>query len=342
MEGGMPTAICSLVEAQNAVGDNAFILSVCATKSEIESRYISYLNHDNEIEKYLISNNPDIIIFHGVYYYKYLSVSKIVASLRIPYCIEPHGAFVREAQNKSKIKKFVANRTLFARMIRNASSVIYLNSDEMEKSIIEFPRHIIVPNGCEVTELIYPKKQETSVFYIGRLDIHHKGLDILIKALDYVRNMVEVKVSIYGSGNKKSNRVMRTKTRNQINTQMCGSVYGEDKVKAFQENNIMILTSRYEGMPMTVLEALANGCPCIVTEGTNFSKIIIENGLGWCCDLNYKDIARVLLTAINEYNRDKDGYIQRTRDYIRKFCSWKQIAQCAHEEYGKVLEDKCE
>ena len=40
------------------------------------------------------------------------------------------------------------------------------------------------------------------------------------------------------------------------------------------DKHIYILTSRYEGMPLTVLEALSCGCPCLITSQTNMEDLI--------------------------------------------------------------------
>ena len=47
-----------------------------------------------------------------------------------------------------------------------------------------------------------------------------------------------------------------------------GELYEEKKEEFLNGCRIMVLTSRYEGFPMTVLEALSHGNPCIVTPGT--------------------------------------------------------------------------
>ena len=51
-------------------------------------------------------------------------------------------------------------------------------------------------------------------------------------------------------------------------------VYGEDKEKVILESDFFILTSRFEGHPMALIEALSYGLPCLVTKGSNMSKEI--------------------------------------------------------------------
>ncbi|MEN1932826.1 glycosyltransferase [Escherichia coli] len=51
-------------------------------------------------------------------------------------------------------------------------------------------------------------------------------------------------------------------------------MFGLKKEEVLESNNIFIMTSRYEGLPVSVLEALAYGNICLLTEGTNMAKIV--------------------------------------------------------------------
>ena len=86
----------------------------------------------------------------------------------------------------------------------------------------------------------------------------------------------------------------------------------------------MILTSRIEGFPVTVLEALSNGNPCIVTKGTNVMEMIETNNLGWGTD--YDNISETIIKAVTEYQNNMKNYSISTREFVFTNYLWEDIA----------------
>ena len=60
-----------------------------------------------------------------------------------------------------------------------------------------------------------------------------------------------------------------------------GSVASSQKWRLFREADIFVLPSLSENFGNTVLEAMAAGCPVIVTEGVGLSKTVCETGPGF-------------------------------------------------------------
>ena len=75
---------------------------------------------------------------------------------------------------------------------------------------------------------------------------------------------------------------------------------GEEVLRCLLACDVFVHTSRSEGMPMAVLEAMAMGRPCLVTPGTNMADVVCEGG-GWQCQPDPDSIAESL----------KDIYQQR-------------------------------
>ncbi len=103
----------------------------------------------------------------------------------------------------------------------------------------------------------------------------------------------------------------------------------KEKESVFEESNIMILTSRYEGFPITVLEALSYGNPCIVTNGTNVRKMIEANNIGWGTE--YDKISETILKAIEDYKNNPASYVKNTRDFVKENYSWSEISKLSIE-----------
>ena len=64
---------------------------------------------------------------------------------------------------------------------------------------------------------------------------------------------------------------MRKKHLDDIVFYHYGAVFGKVKEKVLLDNDFFILTSRLEGHPMALIEALSYGLPCLVTQGSRLS-----------------------------------------------------------------------
>lgn len=284
-----------------------------------------------------INLKKDLIIFHGVYNIKYLFLYNKIKQNKTPYIIIPHCSLTKISLNQSKFKKKVFN--YFAKKFyADALAIGFLNEEERENSIEVNKNYIYLPNGVNLPkkiEKLSKDKSEISIMYLSRIDIYHKGVDLFLEALGLIKSELlnkKIKINIYGDGNNKNmkffyNKIKELEIGDIINYN--GRVENIKKEKAFLENDIFILTSRFEGFPIAILEALSYGIPCILTEGTNMKSMIQKYGSGWICEGESKKISEKILEAINDYKNNRSRYIENSlknsEDYELKKVVNKQI-----------------
>jgi acyl-CoA synthetase (AMP-forming)/AMP-acid ligase II len=109
-------------------------------------------------------------------------------------------------------------------------------------------------------------------------------------------------------------------------------VSGEEKQRLLLSADVFVQTSRTEGMPLGILEALAYGLPCIVTEGTTLSSIVQDNDIGWGCGTDVDSIGRAISSAIEEKDKLKEKG-ERAREFARKEFEWSAISKKTVEQY---------
>lgn len=340
--GGVPVVLKKLVEEQNLInGFTARVLSVKAETKQMESLYFDELG-SKTFKEYVGNFKPDICILHSFYYVEYNNIIKELQRQHIPYLIEPHGSFGHAAMQKSRIKKIIANSTVFRGQIKKAVGYVFLNEEEKRDSIYHKEYEIVIPNGIETDTIIHDFKrgEDFSFYFIGRYDINHKGLDYLLDALDILENKKTIiSISFWGSGTTEvvSQITNRVKQYKYVKVNVHKPVFGIEKDKLLEQIGPMLLTSRYEGFPMTVLEAWSYGNPCIVTPGTNVKSEVIDYSLGWGVDLSASSIAQAILKALKEYPKRRGEYIDKCKKYVCDSYSWKKIALISFNELTKVL-----
>jgi glycosyltransferase involved in cell wall biosynthesis len=144
---------------------------------------------------------------------------------------------------------------------------------------------IVIPNPITINKGYHSDCTQKNVIAVGRYT-YQKGFDNLIKAWNLVHQQHhDWKLSIYGGGNRDS-------YQEQINTlglQETINCYGavSNIAVKYQDSSIFVLSSRFEGLPLVLMEAMSIGlpsvafaCPCgprdIIHDGED--GILCENG----------------------------------------------------------------
>ncbi len=145
-------------------------------------------------------------------------------------------------------------------------------------------RIVVVPNAIDDASLSSENQFEVRaegparIVAAGRFS-YEKGFDLLLQALKIVKDTVPAfKIDLYGLGpeEEKLKRMVRDLSLGDMVT-FCGFV--DDLLPALRKAEFLVMPSRSEGMPVTVLEAWSQrlgliattvgGVPEIVTDGVN-------------------------------------------------------------------------
>lgn len=291
-------------------------------------------------------NHPDVIVFHSIYYPKYLKLAHQARKLNIPYIVIPHGGLQINAQKTKRIKKILGNFFLFNSFLKNAAAIQYLCKAEENNSVNKNKNHFISGNGYEITDVRkkYNSKQYKglNIIYIGRYDIYFKGLDLLIECIieikEYMRSN-DIKLSLYGKKNTDYELLMKKIKEYKIEdiVSLNDGVFGKEKKLKLISADVFIQTSRSEGQPLGIIEAISLGLPCIVTKGTNFGEIVENEKIGWVADFTKESIV----------NSIKEAYIQKEKlpemsnrayKYAEENLAWENVSQEALKCYKNVIQ----
>ena len=291
-------------------------------------------------------NKPDLIVYEQFYLFaKHILFVRQIIKSDIPYIIVPRGEFTHSAQYHRAWKKKLVNFFFFSYFARHAKAIEYLTNQEKETSGPKWNKNgIVIPNGITLPEIspkVYTKGKFIKLVYVGRLDIFHKGLDLLLQACVSVKEVLaqaNVSLDIYGP----DLWGFSTQLQNMIETlglqnivRMHGPLYKGDKIKVLQQADVFIMTSRFEGHPMGLIEALAYGLPCVVTTGTNMRDEIDKFNAGWTADTTAESIATALTKMLSE--RDQLAIKSQQARTLASQYDWNQIAAKSHQIYEEII-----
>jgi glycosyltransferase involved in cell wall biosynthesis len=115
--------------------------------------------------------------------------------------------------------------------------------------------------------------QRVSLACVGRLDAKQKGQDLLLEVLGLPHwRKRSIHVSIVGEGiNERSLR--RLADQMQLSN-VCFAGHLDDIEEVWGRHHALVLPSRYEGMPLALVEAMLCGRPCITTDVASHKELV--------------------------------------------------------------------
>ena len=139
-------------------------------------------------------------------------------------------------------------------------------------------KSIVIPNAVSKTyKRTASDKKKNIIISVGRL-AYQKGFDTLIKAFMIFREKHnEYQLHIYGDGPDKSSLLNLCNELMATNYVFLKGISNE-AIKYVSEAKIFVLSSRFEGMPNALLEAMSTGTACISTNCDYGPDEIINDG----------------------------------------------------------------
>ena len=161
--------------------------------------------------------------------------------------------------------------------------------------------------------------RENIILSIGRLT-HQKGFDVMIDLwADISKNFPCWQLFIVGSGEEESALKKRIEKRNLINIKIVGAT-NEIEV-LYKKAKLYLSTSRFEGLPMTMIEAQAFGLPIISYDYDTGPSDIITNGKNGFLIPNknstlFKESLCYILNNESTLKEMSENALQNSRKYL--------------------------
>lgn len=225
-----------------------------------------------KIAKYIKKNNVKKVVCFGFNSFYILGLLKHV--LKFQLITSERGDPKRKRW--SKLRKFLFSLSDGAVFQTSGAKLYYDTCKESRTAVI--PNPVIIPN-----EQWNDIAGKNNVIYVGRIDFNQKRIDILISAFCKVVEIIpDAKLTIVGDGyemSKLQDLIIKYKLSNNI--ELAGF---QKNTLAFMKNaNVFAMSSDFEGIPNSLLEAMAFGMPVVSTDCTPGGAYFLignnENGL---------------------------------------------------------------
>jgi glycosyltransferase involved in cell wall biosynthesis len=282
-----------------------------------------------------------VVHLHGAFNVWNTLVSR---ALPCPYVFSPHSGYDPVSLRRSRIRKAVYGRLFERRMLRRAALSVALTAPELSQLRAFGARgpSEVIPNGVHPppdnleplsfrSSLSIPPRTPLAVF-VGRLDVFRKGLDILTRGIARTPDWHLALVGPRFRGMENLEALIRELGVGD-RVHLAGELHGRGLHEAFAAADVFVLLSRWEGLPMVLLEALSHGKPAIVSPAVERLVGIEAAGAGWVAD---DDTLPGLLRDLQRAGRDEVRRWREAAWIVARRYDWASVARRYMKAYERA------
>ncbi len=286
----------------------------------------------------------DVIHLHGAFNRWNTALS---ASLRRPYVFSPHSGYDPVSLRRSRLRK-VLYRSVFERsMLERAALTVALTEAEADqvRAFRGKGSLAVIPNGVEppvadVDRLALRRDLELTaedhlVVFVGRLDVHRKGLDRLVRG---VAGAPGWHLALVGPRFSDVGRLETMIDDLAIGDRVrfTGERHGRALREALAGGDLFVLLSRWEGLPIALLEALSYGTPVVVSPEVGRVIDVEASGAGWVVP---PDGLGSLLVRLHGETEELDAHRLASHMLAARY-TWDAVAEAYEAAYEQVLRSR--
>lgn len=185
----------------------------------------------------------------------------------------------------------------------------------------------VIHNGVPFSKYAYQKTcnekfdDNIHILFMGGRDSKRKGVYDLISSISLILNQQpNVILTVVGSGEVETIRSICKDLNLGKNVRILGQITDKEKINELNNSDIFVLPSYSEGLPISILEAMAFGVPVVSTTVGAIPEVIEEGVNGFLIEPgDHKLLAEKLLLLIKSKNLREDMGINNLEKIKNKY-----------------------
>jgi glycosyltransferase involved in cell wall biosynthesis len=287
----------------------------------------------------------DVVHGHGLYVAPNFIFGREARRQRKALVYHAHGMFEPYILQRSRWKKRLVHWLFENRNVRDVRFWRALTVTEADQIAATGARQpiAVIPNGLNVDDFRRPVdlgrpirtplvealiKRSRRLLFLGR--IHpKKGLTLLLPAWASICRKVAMDWELVIAGPDEGGHLEQIRAGAaalglEDRVVFTGLVQGEEKVRLLHSADVFVLPSFSEGLPMSVLEALACEVPVVATRESNVRDLMAD-GAGWECSASVNSLAEALGQALSASESERSDRGSRGRRTIEARYGWPSV-----------------
>ena len=283
----------------------------------------------------------DVVHLHGAFNRWNTALS---ASLGRPFVFSPHSGYEPISLRRSRFRKFLY-RFMFERsMIDKAALIVALTEAERDhvRAFGGDGSLVVIPNGVEppVADVdrsalrrdLDMRADDHLVVFVGRLDVYRKGLDRLVCGVAAAPGWHLALVGPRFSGvGRLETMIADLGIGHRVH--FTGERHGRGLREALAGGDLFALPSRWEGLPMALLEALSYGTPAVVSP--EVGRVVDVEAAKAGGVVPARDLGALMMRLDGE-PKELDAHASAARAFAERH-TWDAVAEAYEAAYERVL-----
>lgn len=292
----------------------------------------------------------DLLVVHGIFNLRAVAAARAAERGGIPYVVCPHGLHSAHLLRRHRLRKLIFGR-MWERPMLERAAAIHAFSHYQERTLREYGVRapiFVAPNGLNPDEvpreLIAPRPVSGDapgrLLFLGRIDPFVKGLDLFLAALARAigRGAVprDVTLDLVGPGDGAARQLTAEAHRLGLsaNVHFPGPVSPRLRWNTIADCDLLVLPSRHDAFPSTVLEGMLLGKPVLVSTESGVAELVEQAGGGFLAAPSVESIEAGLARSFAA-RADWAEIGARGRVFARQHLRWDCIARavaCCYQQ----------
>lgn len=257
----------------------------------------------------------DVVHVHSLYRFHTIAAARIARRSRVPYVVQPHGSLDPWHRSRRRLAKNLYHAFADDPVIRGAAAVVCTSTAE-EDAIRDLGYAVptwVIPVGIDADALRTPAPSDQIpdespsgaeskvIVFLGRIS-EKKGVDLLVDAFLMIAASNPTARLVVGGpddemiGRKLAPEIASAGLGNRVD--FIGLVGGARKRSLLQDASVLVLPSADESFGIVVAEAMAVGCPVIVSPHVAIADLVRRTRSGIVAERDAADIAQAIVAIL--------------------------------------------
>jgi glycosyltransferase involved in cell wall biosynthesis len=291
-------------------------------------------------------NDFDVVHLHSVFLWPTWAAARAAYAARIPYVVSPRGQLVRELIHRKSRWVKSAWIALIERRTLARAAALHVTADLEAQDIaalnLNLAKVVCIANGVSwpaqhqnFESEKYPQIAGTYALYLGRIN-WKKGLDRLIRAWQHVPDLTLIIAGNDDEGYQKDLEALVHDIDIANRVHFIGPISDENKWAVYERAEMFVLSSYSENFGNVVAEAMAMGCPVVVTHEVGLARFVAEARAGIVTDGDPMSLSAAVQKLHGDALLRKSMGIAG-RFAVEKSLSWGGIALQLEAAYNDII-----
>ena len=204
--------------------------------------------------------------------------------------------------------------------VKQADATVCLTHSDLKKYAKISENSLCIYNPLTLNNKHISSLKNKQICFTGRIDFAQKGIDYLIEVAKKIPE--DWVISVAGGGKKAevdklSELIGKLGLENKLNFK--GPLLDEGLKQHYLGSSVYLMTSRWEGMPLVLAEAMCFGLPIVAFEQSGSSEVLAKGKYGALIEQgNIGALMRKLKKLMNDISTRKyyqQLSLQRVKDF---------------------------